>query len=456
MDNCEIEGGLAGADNRASLNLSFYCSFGGEEYVKAGRYAIHGSCGNGNYKVAFAGEDGSVTGTYTVREAEIGVLKNGTAWFDEQGVIGEYQNEFIVLGDTNPDGSYKYLNVKGGQRVTITYSTFIDKYKSTVHDNMTEDTVKLFFADGGQPVKPEINQGGSWVVYYKIQAESHTDRYGVWKVLIEDPDDFVIITFVRPYRVQYGDVVGGRNILPELVEQGCIKLSGKVVPDTQTLLRVAEAFAYEDVQNGVNAGTGVNSYAIRLNFNSTGMLLYGDKAFKYSSSNTPDSDTNLDKFEVVRRKLTVNWTNTEFTANGGPQLPEIEISGFVGGQSVKLDGYAIGEPVMLTLDNGDTVNVTILHTDGDASMSEASYTLKAVIDNDNYTLEGESKLITVKPAPPVKGDDNKLPLWAIIAIAAGGAVLLIILIIVIIAASKRRTVIVAPDDTDGFNDNYVE
>lgn len=456
LDNCEIEGGLAGADNRASLNLSFYCSFGGEEYVKAGRYAIHGSCGNGNYKVAFAGEDGSVTGTYTVREAEIGVLKNGTAWFDEQGVIGEYQNEFIVLGDTNPDGSYKYLNVKGGQRVTITYSTFIDKYKSTVHDNMTEDTVKLFFADGGQPVKPEINQGGSWVVYYKIQAESHTDRYGVWKVLIEDPDDFVIITFVRPYRVQYGDVVGGRNILPELVEQGCIKLSGKVVPDTQTLLRVAEAFAYEDVQNGVNAGTGVNSYAIRLNFNSTGMLLYGDKAFKYSSSNTPDSDTNLDKFEVVRRKLTVNWTNTEFTANGGPQLPEIEISGFVGGQSVKLDGYAIGEPVMLTLDNGDTVNVTILHTDGDASMSEASYTLKAVIDNDNYTLEGDSKLITVKPAPPVKGDDNKLPLWAIVTIAAGGAVLLIILIISIVAASKRRTVIVTQDDTDGFNDNYVE
>lgn len=219
---------------------------------------------------------------------------------------------------------------------------------------------------------------------------------------------------------------------------------------------MAEAFAYEDVQNGVNAGTGVNSYAIRLNFNSTGMLLYGDKAFKYSSSNTPDSDTNLDKFEVVRRKLTVNWTNTEFTANGGPQLPEIEISGFVGGQSVKLDGYAIGEPVMLTLDNGDTVNVTILHTDGDASMSEASYTLKAVIDNDNYTLEGDSKLITVKPAPPVKGDDNKLPLWAIVTIAAGGAVLLIILIIVIIASSKRRTVIVAPDDTDGFNDNYVE
>lgn len=65
-------------------------------------------------------------------------------------------------------------------------------------------------------------------------------------------------------------------------------------------------------------------------------------------------------------------------------------------------------------------------------------------------------LITVKPAPPVKGDDNKLPLWAIVTIAAGGAVLLIILIIVIIASSKRRTVIVAPDDTDGFNDNYVE
>lgn len=106
-------------------------------------------------------------------------------------------------------------------------------------------------------------------------------------MLIDDPDNFVIITFTRPYKVQYGDVVAGKNILPELVEQGCISLSGKVIPDIPTLLRVAEAYAYEDVQNGVNAGTEVDKYAIRLNFNSTGLQLYGEYAFKYSNSNTP-------------------------------------------------------------------------------------------------------------------------------------------------------------------------
>ena len=456
FNNCVIEGGLVGADNRVSLNLNFYCSFGSDEFAKAGRYAIYGSCGNKNYNVTFVGADGSAAGTYTVEEAEIRVLKNGTTWFDEQGVIDGYQGEFIVLGATNPDGTYKYLNIKGGQTAKITYSTFTDKYKAEVHDGMTEAQVMMMFADGGTETKPVINRGGSWVVYYRIEADNHTAKYGIWKVLIEDPDDFVIITFTRPYKVQYGDVVFGRNILPELVEQGCFELSGKVVPDIKALLNVAEAYAYEDVQNEVNAGTGVDKYAIRLNFNETGLLLYGDKNFKYSNSNEPGSDTNLNKFEVTRRNVTVNWANTTLTANGEVQLPDITITGFVGGQSVTLTDFTVGVPQRFELDNGDIINVTVLHTDGDSTMTNGSYTLKVVIDNGNYLLNADSKLITLNPAEPDKPTGVKLPTWAIIAIAAGGALLLFILIIVIVASRKRKTVIIAAGDNDGFSDDYYD
>ena len=448
-DRCEIEGTLVGTDNRSSLNLTFGCDFGEDAYAAAGKYAIVGNCGNGNYKVTFKGTMGDA-GTYTVTEATIKVLNNGTTWFDEQGVIGEYQDYFVTLGDVDEDGEYKNLTLMGGQTAKITYSTYIAKYDAAVHDNMSEASIMMMFADGGQSAAPKIEQGGSWVVYYKIEADSHTTKYGIWKVLIEDPDNYVIITFVKPYKVQYGDVTG-KNILPELIAQGCIELSGKVIPNLTALQAYAEAYAYENIDDAVDGGTQVSSYTIRLVFNKDGMDRYGEYSFKYSASNKPGSDTNLDKFEVVKRVVNVTWTNTEFTANGNKLMPEITLGGFVGGQSVTIKEYVIGEAQEIVLDNGDIVNVTVLHTDGDKDMTNESYTLKVVIDNPNYTLDGESKLITINPQPP-KG--VALPTWAIIAIAAGGALLILILIIVIVVAKKRKNKLQIAEDIDGFSDDY--
>ncbi len=448
-DRCEIEGTLVGTDNRNSLNLTFGCDFGEDAYAAAGKYAIVGNCGNGNYKVTFKGTMGDA-GTYTVTEAAIKVLNNGTTWFDEQGVIGEYQDYFVTLGDVDEDGEYKNLTLMGGQTAKITYSTYIAKYDAAVHDNMSEASIMMMFADGGQSAAPKIEQGGSWVVYYKIEADSHTTKYGIWKVLIEDPDNYVIITFVKPYKVQYGDVTG-KNILPELIAQGCIELSGKVIPNLTALQAYAEAYAYENIDDAVDGGTQVSSYTIRLVFNKDGMDRYGEYSFKYSASNKPGSDTNLDKFEVVKRVVNVTWTNTEFTANGNKLMPEITLGGFVGGQSVTIKEYVIGEAQEIVLDNGDIVNVTVLHTDGDKDMTNESYTLKVVIDNPNYTLDGESKLITINPQPP-KG--VALPTWAIIAIAAGGALLILILIIVIVVAKKRKNKLQIAEDIDGFSDDY--
>lgn len=459
-DRFVIDGTLVGTDNRNSLKITFTCDFGTLTITPAGKYAIKGSCGNANYKVVFEGSMGTA-GTYTVKEATIKVLKNETTWFDEQGVITENQDYFITLGDKNEDGSYKNIALKGGQEAKITYSTFITKYDPDLHDGITEERIKtIMLSDGGSADAPDIEQGGSWVIYYSISADSHETKYGIWKVLIEDPDNYIIIKFVKGLPVQYGDVTG-RNLLPDLIKNGCIELSGKIIPNLTALLAYTEAYAYEDVsaEDGiVNGGTSVGRYAIRFMFNEDGKRLYGDAKFKYSTTNEPDSDTNLDKFEVEKRVIDIELGDVKFTYDGERHIPTITLKNFVGGEDVELKDFEIGVPVSVVLSNGDVISVTVAYNGGNEDMTSGSYSLKVTINAPNYRLgENSDIFVTIeRPDPENPSIDGKiaLPVWAIILIAVGGVALVAAIIIAIVVIKKRKAQ--TEEDDEGFNDDYTE
>ncbi|MDE7330166.1 MAG: hypothetical protein K2N30_03590, partial [Clostridia bacterium] len=416
---------------------------------------------NKNYNVDFQVYM-APTGTYTVREASISVLKNETAWFDVQGVITDNHDDFVTLGKQNEDGSYKYISLKGGQTARITYSSFIAKYNPEVHNDMTEEQIKtLLLSDGGRITPPDIEQGGSWVIYYSIEADNHTAKYGIWKVLIEDPDNYIIITFKNKLPVQYGDVIEGKNLLPDLIANDCIDLSGKIIPNLTALLAYTEAYAYEDVSSEdgtVNGSTTVGGYTIRFVFNEDGQKLYGDANFKYSATNDPDSDTNLGKFEVERRVINIELGEVKFVYDGEAHIPSITLKNFVGGEDVLLTDFEIGVKKMLVLSNGDVVGVTVRYGGGYEDMISGSYTLTVEIDNPNYKIgENASIFVTIERDGSDLGGGIALPEWAIILIAVGGAALLCGIIIAVIVAKKRKAIIeVSEEDDEGFNDEYTE
>ena len=384
------------------LGITFRCAVTDVEFADAGEYPIIGECANGNYDVTFVGswsgedEYNGKAATYTVRKAVITVSKSESTWVDEEGLLEGNKNYFVYLDQKDEDGNYKYITTKGGQEATVYYSTNIDKYTS-VHDGMTESDIAQMFADGGSSSAPEIKQVGNFVIYYRIEAENHEVKYGIWKVLIQPKDRYIMITFTKPYQVTYGDSVEGKDLIDELIDGGYIEVSGRI-NDLETLREIARAYAYEDVGSDgfVNESTDASKYSIRLVFTDLAANSddYRNIEFRYSTSNNPNSDTNYDKYEILQRPIFFGWTETTFTYDGELHLPSAKITGLVGGEEYLLTGLQLGANV-ITLANGDIINATVeLIGNGDLT-AVGSYHLRLTIDNANYRITQNSDLVDV-------------------------------------------------------------
>ncbi len=464
---------MAGDD----LDITFTCEVNDVQTAEAGKYPIIPSCGNANYDVTFRGSWGSddelngKAATYTVSKANISVSKNSSTWFDEDGVIDRFQNYFITLGEKDESGEYKYLTLKGGKTATVTYSVNIDKYDATLHDGMTIAQIMQMFAVGEQSNAPEIKQAGSWVVYYRIEAESHETKYGIWKVRIEPKDKYVTVTFLKPYTVTYGETVKGKNLLPELLDGGYLEIGGAFkndAADYEQLKLLARAFAYEDVSETdgfVDVNSDVRKYVIRLSFTEAALQnpMYANLEFKYSATNEPNSDTNLDKYEVNARKITAEWGEKSFEYDGEEHIPSVTLKGFIPvdgvGSTVKLDELKLGQTTQIELANGDIINVTVKIFSGTDAVNAGTFGIKISIDNANYKLDENTDAVTVVITMPPEPEPEgfRMPVWAIAAIA-GGFALMLLLIIILIAVKRRGSSVAGGGyiDEDGFTEDYSE
>ena len=406
LDWSIIQGSVLSSDD---LGISFTCEVYEYEFANAGKYAIIGHWTNTNYDVEFRGSwdgDDEYNGhaaTYTVRKANITVNKSESTWFDEDGVIDRYQNYFVNLDKTDDDGNYQYITLKGGQKAIIYYGANLERYDAKIHDNLTESQIAQILGGGVSTFAPEIKQAGNWVIYYRIEAENHEVKYGVWKVLIQPKDRYIIVNFLKPYVATYGeslvDASGNPiDILGELIDGGYISVEG-AVQYLDELKEIAYAYAYEDVSgNGyVNGGTTTGRYSIRLVLNerAAAMEEYGYLEFKYSNTNEPNSDTNFDKYVVAPRPITFEWKDNEFTYDGQIHLPAAKITGLVDGEEYELTGLQLGVNT-ITLANGDVIRITVSLVSRSSDIAGVgTYYLRVSIDNANYEIANHSDMVAV-------------------------------------------------------------
>ena len=402
-------GRLGAGDTNESLKITFTGIFGGNEYANVGSYAIVGHCANGNYDVEFLGEwngdDGynGKAGVYTVTPATLSVDKNGSEWFDDSTVIESFQSYFVTVGNRTPDDtSYEYIKLKGDQsaRVKIRYSNRAFAFeKSSDIPEMTDAQIAQYIIEE-QDSAPSISQAGIWVVYYRIEAPNHQVKYGMWRVLILKNTDYIIVTFnpEKQYKVSYGDMVSGRNIIGDLIDGGYVTLSGATT-DSELLKLYADAYAYEDVSSGdtVSASTGVNRYTIRFVLNERGLSdsRFNELEFKYKNTNDVNvPDSNIGAFEVVQRELGIKWGNGSFTYDGTEHKPALTLTNLVGGGELEVE-YEIGKMKVVNLPNGDVVYLTVTVANGGNLTSVGNYRLLVEIENANYRLSSATNFTDV-------------------------------------------------------------
>lgn len=445
------------------IGVIFSCDFGENEYPPVGKYPVTADWTNKNYEVSFIGsweefdEHRGKAATYTVRKANITINKSGSEWFDEDGVITRYQNFFITLGAENEDGTYKHISLKGDKsaKVNITYGAPV-AYDENVHENMTESAIKQALGEG-QTAVPDITEAGKWVVYYRIEEANHEVKYGIWRVLILDADKYIVVTFEKPYTTVYGESLEGKNLIDELVSGGYISVSGAIT-DLEELKLIANAYAYEDVSAGgeglVKPSTGANKYSIRLELTEAAkkLAMYANLEFKYSKTNEPNSDTNVDSYVIAKRKIEIEWSNLEFVYDGKSHLPKAKLKGLPEDEEIEFE-FKLGEATAITLKSGYVLRITVSLSQGDTAQA-GTYSLIATLDDENCEIDVTTQFVTVKitDSPFLDGEINfKLPQWAIIAIACGGATMLLTIIILIAVVRKRKKAIDSSDD-DGFYD----
>ena len=110
------------------------------------------------------------------------------------------------------------------------------------------------------------------------------------------------------------------------------------------LRKIAKAYAYEDVTSNmgfVGGDTAASRYCIRFVLRDEYAGEYDGVEFKYSDSNDK-ADSNLDKYEVTRRGLTLEWGTTSFTYDGAEHIPTATLKGLVGGETVELKDVVLG------------------------------------------------------------------------------------------------------------------
>ncbi|MDE6505098.1 MAG: hypothetical protein K2L42_04430, partial [Clostridia bacterium] len=197
---------MTGDELAISLDVDFGTDgFDNGNYAKAGSYRIAGTWDiatyGANYNVTFEGtqtaSDGKNSeGLFEVEKAKITVTKQGTQWFDEEGILQKGDYHFISLAAKDENGAYKFVNYSGWQSadVTIEYSADIYNRSQNTAPAPEDET-------NWSKTLPSINRAGEWVVNYKINIANHEELRGQWFVLIKEEGEYVVIIFQKNYEI---------------------------------------------------------------------------------------------------------------------------------------------------------------------------------------------------------------------------------------------------------------
>lgn len=424
--------------------LSNYDSQG---YAQVGEYLIEGEWNSAaygkNYEVVFIGGSDGVNGQFTaglftVEKADIYVISNGDAYFEEYGDFDSGDPRYVIKLADKTDGVYNNIIYSGNKRAGNTDAAVSIKY---VDKQRLEDAVKPEHdAEYILTDAPRITAAGDWVIYYKIEVAggNHNAYYGAWRVQIRPEKDFIIIIFTKEYSVPYGDGVP-ENLAEKLYEGGYYRLGNNAV-SAEWFKDNAEAYV-----ESVTASSEVGLYNIYFRIKDeaeTGSLQY---VIKYTDNNyTPE--TNVGKYRIEQRLLTVNWQETlEFMHDGEAHLPELSVSGWIGGGELKVEEVlADGQKRYVFKDGGKEIVVTVSAAGNFTDIG--GHILTVSVGNSNYRLDVSNAAKTVSIKADTVVEFGHLPAWAWYAIGGGAALLALIIVILAVKLKKRVPAGGAADD----------
>ena len=448
------EAGLAINVECRFLKTDGTSNFDAQGYAQVGSYLIEGSWNkdaySDNYEVIFVGgEDGEngqlSAGVFTINKADIIVLSKGDAFFEEYGDFDSSNPRYVIKLADKTDGVYNNIVYSGNKRAGNTDAKVTIKYVD-----------KQLIADAEEPKHdaeynltdaPRITAAGEWIIYYSIEVEggNHNKYYGAWRVQIKPEEDFIIVIFEKEFAVPYGEGVP-EDLTQQLFDGGYYRLGNNAVSKEWFRDNATASVV------GVTNTSEVGLYNIYFTINEgavTGSLEY---AIKYSDSNyTPE--TNIGKFRITQRLLTVEWSEeSEFEHDGLAHLPELTLTGWIDGGTLTPDGVlANGERRYIYKDGNKEIVITVTAT-GDFK-EIGGHTVEVAVGNSNYCIDVRNavKSISIKSDTIVKY--GHLPTWAWYAIGGAAAVLTLAIVILAVMLKRRKAVMVAGGDDYGFYDD---
>ena len=420
-------------------------------YLQSGVYYLEGHYNeNPNYRVIFegtAGEDApdkAHLGEYIVKNADItDESKQGTEWFYEESVIEKYEQYFIRIEDKITDAetgeeSYEYVKYAGDQTAEVKFS-YSKPYLAGKDEIPAPDENESY--PNTDKNNTGISDKGIWVINYRIEIPNHNTYYGRWTVLIKYADEYVIIIFVKAYEIEYGEDLP-ENLTETLVDGGYVEISGAIT-DKEEFKKIAEAYVPLGYDKFVSNRTKVGKYnpCFKLNVSedSTLNVIY--------RKNNRDEDSNLGKYVIKPRRLTVAWGATEFTYDGNKHFPMPVIGHWIGEGSFVLENIANGKVYAVT-DGGGSVNVTV-YTEGNF-VSSGGHRVIISVDDPNYVISTADAVQTIS----IKG---AFPWWLVYTVGALALAAMIAFVIMAVIMRKRKMIILAGiSDDEGFYDSFVD
>ena len=420
-------------------------------YAQVGEYLIEGTWNSdgysANYEVIFVGSESGVNGQFSagvfkINKADITVLSNGDNFFEEYGEFDSSNPRYVIKLADKTDGVYNNIVYSGNKRPGNTDAQVTIKY---VDKQILSDAVEpKNDAEYNLTDAPRITAAGDWIIYYFIDVAggNHNKYYGAWRVQIRPEEDFIIVIFEKEFTVPYGDGVPD-DLTEQLFNGGYYRMGNNAV--SKEWFR-DNATAYVA---GVTNTSEVGLYNIFFEINDdavTGSLEY---VIKYSDSNyTPE--TNVGKYRIQQRLLTVNWSEgDEFEHDGEAHLPELSITGWIDGGTLTPDGIlANGERRYIYKDGNKEIVIT-LTADGDFT-EIGGHALKVAVGNSNYCFEVTNAVKSISIKADTVVEYGHLPAWAWYTIGGAAAVLALAIVILAVKLKRRKAVVGGTSDDEGF------
>ena len=402
--------------------------------------------------------DGTLTYTYS---------------YSQYGNIGVYD---ITLGGVSSN-NYNIVFRKGQltvSAVTAEVDWHLEKY---VYNTQAHSPTATFTDVYGENVNLKVTVSGSnltgneaiKVGQYKATASTTNNNYTLTGdttkdfQIVEDENNWIKFEFIKDYTVIYGAVP---TDLEKLVETLLTEANGYVkvtfnshdhkIESIEDIIKILTVRLETGDGKTVTATTGVGRYNIVFE-------LKADKAGEYATYELDAKNTNVGRFVIEKKSLTLSWDSTHFEYDGYAHLPTASVSGFVGeSDSATINVTAAGGIVSVEV-GGVTVKFN-LTVNGDFK-SVGGHSVSITVEDGNYIINNPYATISISgavsssgvvnpgnPSNDSRSSGGSVVTWGVIAaIAFVGLIALIALIV-----GLKRKAVVINNDEEGFADPYYD